>query len=75
MARRRPGPKHPAASHAPATLAAKSLPALRARNASEPCAAHNHTETPYPSATRLRSPSPGPMQIRHGGRFPIPRAL
>lgn len=74
-ARRRPGPKHPAASHAPPTLATKSRPARRAMNSADRCAAHNHTDTPNPSSTFLRSPSPGPMQIRHGGRFPIPLAL
>jgi hypothetical protein len=74
-ARRRPGPKQPAASHAPPTLATKSRPARRAMNSADRCAAHSHTQTPKPSSTFLRSPSPGPMQIRHGGRFPSPRAL
>lgn len=74
-ARCRAEPRHPAALHAPPTLATKSRPARLVRNSAERCIAQSQTDTPNPSSSRARFPSPRPMQIRHGGRLPIPRAL
>lgn len=74
-ARRRADPRHPAALQAPPTLATKSRPARLLMKSGERCIAQSHTETPNPSSTLVRPPSPGPMQTRQGGSFPMPRFL
>jgi hypothetical protein len=65
----------PAAFHTPISETTKSRPARLRRNSGDRCSAHSQTETPNGSRSCSRGPRPGPMQIAHGGRFPIPRAL
>jgi hypothetical protein len=62
--------KHPAPRHAAISDAAKSRPARRVWNSTLRCPAHNHTDTPPGRCISARSPSPGPMHKRHGGRDP-----
>jgi hypothetical protein len=66
---------HPAAFHTPINETTKSRPDRLRRNSGDRCSAQSHTETPKGSLSCSRGPRPGPMQIAHGGRFPIPRAL
>lgn len=74
-ARLRAAVMHPAAFQTPISETTKSLPALLRRNSGDRCSSQSHSETPNGSRSSFRGPYPGPMQIAHGGSFPIPRAL